>query len=597
MDIWALGCVLYHLATLEPPFYGENLITLGYNIVHKFPKPIGNTYSHKLSAFIFKLLEKSPTNRPRIHDILQYFPSNFQTMRWKSLSYEGSTNRSEEKVNNFVTNESESPEDTEKNSPMNRIMKGKQHSEQIITRKALNVEDGRKTDSSGNDAIENIIGEQGIRKDRMRMNTDLVSYQKHKTFNKFTVRNLDGFLPPVQNAENMKPKLIRNSSQQNIIDGRANVQDNTSVQFVIEQTVSGKIAQKNNENENTAENKLKMITTSSDLQGNDSTLSAKKFEQTTINNYFNLREERGKKQLQEKKSDSTGVGDNSLGIMNGKTQEKGVEQNYGFSLRRQTTTDDSTLEDGKTNQEPSLQSNPSNKRETIKKSTSSDFKKVMMNPLIKSSSQRPYLSSNKFAEIISLRNDANINVMKSNETIRHPSARTNQADYRVRPISVQMSKRTIWEPDRRPTENPSTIPPRDISTSYSMRKEFESIISHNEKSVGDHNAKNDSNFIAGLSENPSANVTQRAEIQSRNIRLRDLLRIQSDPQKQIELNTTIENPISTQFTSPKGQLPAPTNLKREPLSQNLDKTVNATSEKAHFFNQSIGTDLFFKIIC
>ena len=70
MDIWALGCVLYHLATLEPPFYGENLITLGYNIVHKFPKPIGNMYSHKLSAFIFKLLEKSPTNRPRIHDIL-----------------------------------------------------------------------------------------------------------------------------------------------------------------------------------------------------------------------------------------------------------------------------------------------------------------------------------------------------------------------------------------------------------------------------------------------------------------------------------------------------------------------------------------------
>lgn len=40
VDIWAIGCALYHLASLEPPFQAENLITLGNNIVNKKPKPL-----------------------------------------------------------------------------------------------------------------------------------------------------------------------------------------------------------------------------------------------------------------------------------------------------------------------------------------------------------------------------------------------------------------------------------------------------------------------------------------------------------------------------------------------------------------------------
>lgn len=33
---------------LEPPFQGENLIALGFNIVNKFPKPLPSIYSPKL---------------------------------------------------------------------------------------------------------------------------------------------------------------------------------------------------------------------------------------------------------------------------------------------------------------------------------------------------------------------------------------------------------------------------------------------------------------------------------------------------------------------------------------------------------------------
>lgn len=78
MDIWALGCVLYHLVTLEPPFSGDNLISLGYNIVHKAPKALSTAYSPRLSALIMKFLEKSPGSRPKISETWDYFPSKYR---------------------------------------------------------------------------------------------------------------------------------------------------------------------------------------------------------------------------------------------------------------------------------------------------------------------------------------------------------------------------------------------------------------------------------------------------------------------------------------------------------------------------------------
>lgn len=74
VDIWAIGCALYHLCSFEPPFIGNNLIILGNTIVHKKPKGIPKNYSAKLSLFIEKLLAKSPENRPSAKEGLRMIP-------------------------------------------------------------------------------------------------------------------------------------------------------------------------------------------------------------------------------------------------------------------------------------------------------------------------------------------------------------------------------------------------------------------------------------------------------------------------------------------------------------------------------------------
>lgn len=67
--------MVYYLACLEPPFSGENLISLGYNIVNRFPKNLPIAYSENLSSFIMALLEKNNEKRKSLVEILEYFPN------------------------------------------------------------------------------------------------------------------------------------------------------------------------------------------------------------------------------------------------------------------------------------------------------------------------------------------------------------------------------------------------------------------------------------------------------------------------------------------------------------------------------------------
>jgi serine/threonine protein kinase len=69
IDVWAMGCILYQMCAMKSPFHGENLISLGYNIVHHAPEAIPTKYSPELIEFIMKLLEKNPSIRPSSSEV------------------------------------------------------------------------------------------------------------------------------------------------------------------------------------------------------------------------------------------------------------------------------------------------------------------------------------------------------------------------------------------------------------------------------------------------------------------------------------------------------------------------------------------------
>ena len=78
IDIWSLGCSLYHLAKTIPPFNDENLIKLGNAIISEQPSNLPICYSYELYDFILRLMTKDKDIRPSAKEALELIPEKIK---------------------------------------------------------------------------------------------------------------------------------------------------------------------------------------------------------------------------------------------------------------------------------------------------------------------------------------------------------------------------------------------------------------------------------------------------------------------------------------------------------------------------------------
>ena len=95
-DIWSLGCLLYEMAALQSPFYGEkmNLYSLCEKIkACSYPPLPAKLYSQPLRNIVTACLTTNPVNRPNINEICEMVREVTGTQQQQTPKQESSSYR------------------------------------------------------------------------------------------------------------------------------------------------------------------------------------------------------------------------------------------------------------------------------------------------------------------------------------------------------------------------------------------------------------------------------------------------------------------------------------------------------------------------
>eukprot|EP00727_Mastigamoeba_balamuthi_P011236 m51a1_g6735 putative protein serine threonine kinase (592) ;mRNA; f:212566-215004 len=69
-DVWALGCVLYELATFRHAFEGTSLPSLVMKITRSEYRPVSSVYSSALRGLVAAMLSRDPRARPSVAEVI-----------------------------------------------------------------------------------------------------------------------------------------------------------------------------------------------------------------------------------------------------------------------------------------------------------------------------------------------------------------------------------------------------------------------------------------------------------------------------------------------------------------------------------------------
>lgn len=89
-DIWSLGCVLFELCSLQPPFQAKTHLQLQTRIKKGIISDLPDVYSTQLVSMIKECITVDPESRPSCFDLLQSLPIRFlrKEMELKEITVE-----------------------------------------------------------------------------------------------------------------------------------------------------------------------------------------------------------------------------------------------------------------------------------------------------------------------------------------------------------------------------------------------------------------------------------------------------------------------------------------------------------------------------